>query len=316
MERKKLVCLDFDGVLHSYTSGWQGAHVVADPPVPGAMEFLRQLLVDERFEVAIYSSRSGQPGGITAMKGWLSEHFVDWGPACAHLSLVKWPTEKPPAHITIDDRGFAFAGEFPSLDFIAAFRPWNRRPEALAPGGVVMPDLERDLATVLNRHSRENASNTPDFVLARYLVLCLEAFELSVLRRERLREAPAPGGVVVSERKRSVDMTWEERALALRDLLDDIDTFSDMFRGDHEGYRKRTEKLVKLAHHVLASRDGQSWEVPPCGDAVGRGQGLFVRREGGPREVSWEEWHGHEPGPRPMEWDGVTGDIQPDGGES
>lgn len=37
--------------------------------------------------------------------------------------------------------------------------------------------LTQDLAAVINSHSRENASNTPDFILADYLVACLIAFE-------------------------------------------------------------------------------------------------------------------------------------------
>src|SRR5215467_12984729 len=41
---KKTLCMDLDGVLHSYTSGWGGHEVIADPPVPGAMEFLYDAL--------------------------------------------------------------------------------------------------------------------------------------------------------------------------------------------------------------------------------------------------------------------------------
>ena len=63
------LCLDFDGVLHSYTSGWQGADVVSDPPTEGAMEFLSRAV--RHFDVAIYSSRSHQPNGILAMQLWL-----------------------------------------------------------------------------------------------------------------------------------------------------------------------------------------------------------------------------------------------------
>ena len=29
---KPILCLDFDGVVHSYTSGWKGADVIPDPP--------------------------------------------------------------------------------------------------------------------------------------------------------------------------------------------------------------------------------------------------------------------------------------------
>ena len=37
--------------------------------------------------------------------------------------------------------------------------------------------LAEDLTALLNRHSRENQSDTPDFILATYLERCLEAFE-------------------------------------------------------------------------------------------------------------------------------------------
>lgn len=36
--------------------------------------------------------------------------------------------------------------------------------------------LERELSALLNKHSAENESNTPDFILARYLMTCLNAF--------------------------------------------------------------------------------------------------------------------------------------------
>jgi hypothetical protein len=41
-----------------------------------------------------------------------------------------------------------------------------------------------DLASVLNRHCRENYSNTPDFILAEYLICCLKAYEEIHKRRE------------------------------------------------------------------------------------------------------------------------------------
>ena len=62
-------CLDFDGVLHSYTSGWKGADVIPDPPVEGAIAFLREAV--KHFQVEIFSSRSHQPGGGYAMRDWL-----------------------------------------------------------------------------------------------------------------------------------------------------------------------------------------------------------------------------------------------------
>jgi hypothetical protein len=47
--------------------------------------------------------------------------------------------------------------------------------------------FERDLTTLLNRHSLENFSNTPDFVLARYLITCLDAFNEATNHRKKLR---------------------------------------------------------------------------------------------------------------------------------
>ena len=47
-----------------------------------------------------------------------------------------------------------------------------------------MDGLAEDLRALLNSRSRENESNTPDFILAEYLVKCLETFELASNRRE------------------------------------------------------------------------------------------------------------------------------------
>lgn len=43
----------------------------------------------------------------------------------------------------------------------------------------------RELAALLNKHSVENISNTPDFILADYLVGCLNAFNKASVRREQ-----------------------------------------------------------------------------------------------------------------------------------
>ena len=51
--------------------------------------------------------------------------------------------------------------------------------------------LQRDLASVLNRYSVENESNTPDFVLARFLMDCLDAFTGAVHGRDVWGCAPS-----------------------------------------------------------------------------------------------------------------------------
>ncbi len=129
-ERKPILCLDFDGVIHSYRSGWTGADNVADLPVAGSMDFICQAL--QKFDVQIYSSRSGQEGGIWAMQQWLTHHmqvFLDCDEAVANeiaCFKVKWPTEKPPAMVTIDDRAITFTGTWPAIRDLEAFKPWNK----------------------------------------------------------------------------------------------------------------------------------------------------------------------------------------------
>jgi len=46
-------------------------------------------------------------------------------------------------------------------------------------------DLHDDLTHLLNAHSRDNESNTPDFILADYMMRCLVAFEVAVGLREQ-----------------------------------------------------------------------------------------------------------------------------------
>lgn len=46
-----------------------------------------------------------------------------------------------------------------------------------------MSAFEEELRATLNRHSMENGSDTPDFILAEYLLNCLDAFDTAVTAR-------------------------------------------------------------------------------------------------------------------------------------
>ncbi len=45
--------------------------------------------------------------------------------------------------------------------------------------------FQKDLEEVINKHSMENGSNTPDFILAHYLVDCLKSFNKTSKAREK-----------------------------------------------------------------------------------------------------------------------------------
>ena len=142
------VAVDFDGVLHSYTSPWVNARTIPDPPVEGAIQWLADIVT--RFDVAITSTRNSQWFGRWAMKSWLREHLwqfmwpkaneavsgwthgdVDeWAGRLADevLSHVSFPRHKPPALVYLDDRALRFdgPGSWPTPDQIHAARPWNK----------------------------------------------------------------------------------------------------------------------------------------------------------------------------------------------
>lgn len=44
--------------------------------------------------------------------------------------------------------------------------------------------LGEEIRMVLNKHCRENASNTPDYILGQYLESCLVAAETMIQQRE------------------------------------------------------------------------------------------------------------------------------------
>jgi hypothetical protein len=133
---KPILCVDFDGVIHSYKSGWKGATVIPDPPVPGALKWLWK--ATEWFDVQIYSSRSKEPEAIVAMLVWMADHSTEeFGhdhPMAIHYGEpdrypITFAHEKPAAFLTIDDRAFCFEGDWSELDpaDLLNFKPWNKR---------------------------------------------------------------------------------------------------------------------------------------------------------------------------------------------
>jgi hypothetical protein len=52
--------------------------------------------------------------------------------------------------------------------------------ETQAPSG-----LRKEIEGTLNKFSAENGSNTPDFILAQYLIDCLAAYDRAVMAREK-----------------------------------------------------------------------------------------------------------------------------------
>ncbi len=133
---KPTLCVDFDGVVHSYTTPWTNPETISDGPVPGALRWLWK--ATEWFQVVIYSSRSKTEGGIDAMHNWLrSESIKEFGEghpmSTMSMDRTSYPltfaNEKPAAFLTIDDRAITFNGDWSALDptELLHFKPWNKR---------------------------------------------------------------------------------------------------------------------------------------------------------------------------------------------
>ncbi len=122
MDRKPILCIDFDGVIHRYSKGWQGGEIY-DDVVPGFFDWAEK--AREHFKLVIYSSRSKTDDGIEAMKIWLRNKVND----DSVLDWFEFANEKPPAFLTIDDRAVCFGGTWDTVDMepkaLRAFKPWN-----------------------------------------------------------------------------------------------------------------------------------------------------------------------------------------------
>lgn len=138
---KPTICIDFDGVIHSYEKGWQDGTIYGTI-VPGFLEWAAQAC--KHFKLAVYSSRSKDAESRTSMMLWLHDEAVDQGwhstpsnnvkvlrllePKIAALVLLEFVHEKPAAWLTIDDRCVRFDGSWDSpLLHPAAllnFKPW------------------------------------------------------------------------------------------------------------------------------------------------------------------------------------------------
>jgi hypothetical protein len=110
--KKLTICLDFDGVVHSYLSGWKGIGIVADPPIHKVDIAIRKLRQD--FRVVVHSARCNTEEGRVAIQNWLNKHHIEVDDVCEH---------KPPAHVYVDDRAVHFQGDWDkTIADIKAFR--------------------------------------------------------------------------------------------------------------------------------------------------------------------------------------------------
>lgn len=100
------IAVDFDGVIHGYTKGWQGG-AIYDDPVPGASEALRQL--SKTHELVVFTARHD----LDAVRRWLVAHNLQ-------QYFHDITNRKPQAAVYLDDRALRFTSWSRALEDLRA----------------------------------------------------------------------------------------------------------------------------------------------------------------------------------------------------
>ncbi len=120
---KPTICIDFDGVIHSYERGWQDGEIYGTV-VAGFFEWAER--AQRRFRLVIYSSRSATDEGRAAMGAWLARQLRWWTGDPLEFTMS---AEKPAAFLTIDDRAVQFRGDWSAWwldpEQLLEFKPWT-----------------------------------------------------------------------------------------------------------------------------------------------------------------------------------------------
>lgn len=143
----KTIAIDFDGVIHKYSKGWQDGEIY-DEPIPGAFEAINSLFA-QGYSVFIFSSRSPRQ-----IKKWLDKYLWYYDPLdyhCDHNDRVYpyhfkaevipfwtkfWDKyrvagitrKKLPAIAYIDDRAVPFKNDW--LEILDIFLRPKQEPES------------------------------------------------------------------------------------------------------------------------------------------------------------------------------------------
>ena len=117
------ICIDFDGVLHSYVK-FKGVDVFDDalPEAANAVKYLRS----RGHTLILHTTRP-----ITdKLRKWLEDHGMvfDYFNENPHTATGQTDPRKPLADMYIDDRAIRFRGNWrETVSEVEAFTPWYKK---------------------------------------------------------------------------------------------------------------------------------------------------------------------------------------------
>jgi hypothetical protein len=174
-----------------------------------------------------------------------------------HCKQCKADVEAYRESITADATKYAAAqqaalaestpGDVDLVDWdIDANRPADSFPAEVIPAE---SDLEKELGHLLNSHSAENESGTPDFILAMYLTAQLELFNQTIKNRAAWRgeEVELPALISLRREDEQIAKTLEQvRTLIANGIVHINSEFeeSDLYRHLRQGDEKEVPLVV------------------------------------------------------------------------
>jgi ribonucleotide monophosphatase NagD (HAD superfamily) len=120
------IAIDFDGVLHGYSKGFQDGEIY-DPPVPGAAEAMKKMKEQGHY-LYIFTTRTNkifrkkgdgkdEKYQENQIKEWMAKYDIPYDKI--------WTFGKPMADLFIDDRAINFAGNWDdTFETVTNFKTW------------------------------------------------------------------------------------------------------------------------------------------------------------------------------------------------
>ena len=102
----KTIVFDFDGVIHSYKSGWKGITNIPDEPNWDVINLIKELSKD--YKIVIVSSRASTDEGVTAIDSWLGKYGI-----AEYFDDIT--AMKVPAIAYVDDRAVPYAEDIEDM---------------------------------------------------------------------------------------------------------------------------------------------------------------------------------------------------------
>ena len=127
------ISIDFDGVIHHYSKGYQDGSIY-DPPIKGAARFIYDCMFVKNWSVFILSTRDPRQ-----IKEWMETTLFLGKELPFQITILPadqkfWNEKKNigvtnrklAAHVYIDDRGFRFEGHFEGMiEQLEQFKTWQ-----------------------------------------------------------------------------------------------------------------------------------------------------------------------------------------------